>query len=109
VSICQVSDATCLQIVLIQVPLANPWQTAPENSFAFGVGHLKPSSRGYLELVDNDPATPPKLELNYLNGVTVDQVKEVLMQTAFYCGGPAALEAFRLAAEVIDQMDTGSR
>jgi len=39
------------------------------------------------------------------NGVTVEQIKEVLMQTAFYCGGPAALEAFRLAAEVIAQMD----
>ncbi|MFD3486544.1 carboxymuconolactone decarboxylase family protein [Streptomyces sp. NPDC058665] len=43
------------------------------------------------------------------NGVTVEQIKEVLMQTAFYCGGPAALEAFRLAAEVIAQMDTESK
>jgi len=42
------------------------------------------------------------------NGVTVEQIKEVLMQTAFYCGGPAALEAFRLAAEVITQMDAES-
>jgi 4-carboxymuconolactone decarboxylase len=39
------------------------------------------------------------------NGVTHDQIKEVLMQTAFYCGGPAALEAFRLAAEVFAVMD----
>ncbi|MFD0525924.1 carboxymuconolactone decarboxylase family protein [Paractinoplanes durhamensis] len=36
------------------------------------------------------------------NGVTKDEIKEVLMQTAFYCGGPAALESFRLAAEVFD-------
>ncbi|MBU2667212.1 carboxymuconolactone decarboxylase family protein [Actinoplanes bogorensis] len=36
------------------------------------------------------------------NGVTRDEIKEVLMQTAFYCGGPAALESFRLAAEVFD-------
>ncbi|MEV4974673.1 carboxymuconolactone decarboxylase family protein [Streptomyces scopuliridis] len=43
------------------------------------------------------------------NGVTVEQIKEVLMQTAFYCGGPAALEAFRLAAEVIAQMDSESK
>ncbi|MFJ8794716.1 carboxymuconolactone decarboxylase family protein [Streptomyces sp. NPDC102462] len=43
------------------------------------------------------------------NGVTVEQIKEVLMQTAFYCGGPAALEAFRLAAEVIAQMDAESK
>lgn len=39
------------------------------------------------------------------NGVTTEQIKEVLMQTAFYCGGPAALEAFRLAAEVINEME----
>jgi 4-carboxymuconolactone decarboxylase len=39
------------------------------------------------------------------NGVTRDQIKEVLMQTAFYCGGPAALESFRLAAGVFAAMD----
>ena len=39
------------------------------------------------------------------NGVTREQIKEVLMQSAFYCGGPAALEAFRNAAEVFAAMD----
>lgn len=39
------------------------------------------------------------------NGVTRDEVQEVLMQTAFYCGGPAALESFRLAQEVFDAVD----
>jgi 4-carboxymuconolactone decarboxylase len=39
------------------------------------------------------------------NGVSRDQIKEVLMQSAFYCGGPAALEAFRSAAEVFTAMD----
>ena len=39
------------------------------------------------------------------NGVSRDQVKEVLMQTAFYCGGPAALDSFRLAAEVFAALD----
>ncbi|MCW2750542.1 MAG: 4-carboxymuconolactone decarboxylase [Aeromicrobium sp.] len=39
------------------------------------------------------------------NGVTKDQIKEVLMQVGFYAGGPAALEAFRLAAEVLTAMD----
>jgi 4-carboxymuconolactone decarboxylase len=39
------------------------------------------------------------------NGVTPDQIKEVLMQAAFYCGGPAALESFRLAAEVLAQLE----
>jgi 4-carboxymuconolactone decarboxylase len=34
------------------------------------------------------------------NGVTVDELKEVLLQTAIYCGIPAANTAFRVAAEV---------
>ena len=38
-------------------------------------------------------------------GVSREQIKEVLMQSAFYCGGPAALEAFRNAAEVFAAMD----
>src|SRR5260221_10779333 len=39
------------------------------------------------------------------NGVTRDQIKEVLLQTAIYCGVPAANSAFHLAAEVFDEMD----
>jgi 4-carboxymuconolactone decarboxylase len=39
------------------------------------------------------------------NGVSREKIKEVLMQSAFYCGGPAALEAFRNAAEVFEAMD----
>lgn len=35
------------------------------------------------------------------NGVTVDEIKEVLLQAAVYCGLPAALDAFRLANEVL--------
>jgi 4-carboxymuconolactone decarboxylase len=33
------------------------------------------------------------------NGVTPDEIKEVLLQTAVYCGLPAANTAFQLAAE----------
>jgi 4-carboxymuconolactone decarboxylase len=35
------------------------------------------------------------------NGVTVDELREVLLQTAVYCGVPAALTAFRVAGEVL--------
>jgi 4-carboxymuconolactone decarboxylase len=38
------------------------------------------------------------------NGVTRDEIKEVLLQTAVYCGAPAALEAFRLAEKTITEM-----
>jgi 4-carboxymuconolactone decarboxylase len=35
------------------------------------------------------------------NGVTVDELREVLLQTAVYCGIPAAQVAFRVAQEVL--------
>jgi 4-carboxymuconolactone decarboxylase len=35
------------------------------------------------------------------NGVTVDEIKEVLLQASVYCGIPAGLEAFRAADEVL--------
>jgi 4-carboxymuconolactone decarboxylase len=43
------------------------------------------------------------------NGVTRDEIKEVLLQTAIYCGIPAANTAFRLAAETFAQIDAESR
>src|SRR5882762_4229743 len=43
-----------------------------------------------------------KLHLNGAlnNGLTKDEIKEVLLQTAIYCGVPAAVVAFRCAREV---------
>jgi 4-carboxymuconolactone decarboxylase len=34
------------------------------------------------------------------NGVTADELKEILLQTAIYCGVPASLDSFRIAREV---------
>jgi 4-carboxymuconolactone decarboxylase len=39
------------------------------------------------------------------NGVTRDQIKEVLLQSAVYCGVPAANSAFHIAADVFKEMD----
>ena len=39
------------------------------------------------------------------NGVTRDQIKEVLLQTAIYCGVPAANSAFHLAQKIFDEDD----
>ena len=39
------------------------------------------------------------------NGVTRDELKEVLLQAAIYCGVPAANNAFHLAEEVFAQME----
>jgi 3-oxoadipate enol-lactonase/4-carboxymuconolactone decarboxylase len=35
------------------------------------------------------------------NGLTPDEIKEVLLQAAVYCGVPAANSAFRIAQEVL--------
>jgi 3-oxoadipate enol-lactonase/4-carboxymuconolactone decarboxylase len=37
------------------------------------------------------------------NGLTVDEIKEVLLHTAIYCGVPAANTAFRIARRVLDE------
>jgi len=39
------------------------------------------------------------------NGVTRDEIREALLQTAIYCGVPAANSAFALAQTVFDEMD----
>lgn len=40
------------------------------------------------------------------NGCTVEEIREVLLQAAVYCGMPAGIEAFRAASEVIDSQTT---
>jgi len=42
------------------------------------------------------------------NGLTDDEIKEVLMQTAIYCGVPDANSAFRIASTVLAEMDSGA-
>jgi 4-carboxymuconolactone decarboxylase len=37
------------------------------------------------------------------NGLTVDEIKEVLLQAAIYCGVPAANRAFAIAQEVLEK------
>jgi 4-carboxymuconolactone decarboxylase len=37
------------------------------------------------------------------NGVTPDEIKEVLLHSAIYCGVPAANSAFRLAQEILTE------
>jgi 4-carboxymuconolactone decarboxylase len=39
------------------------------------------------------------------NGVTREEISEVFLQTAIYCGVPAALEAFKVAREVFAEID----
>lgn len=38
------------------------------------------------------------------NGLTKDEIKEVFLQTAIYCGVPAAIDSFRSARETFKEM-----
>ena len=38
------------------------------------------------------------------NGLTKDEIREIFLQTAIYCGVPAAIDSFRTAKEVFKEM-----
>jgi len=52
---------------------------------------------------------PHELELHLRgarrNGVTVDEIKEALLQATIYTGVPAGVDAFRIAAKVLAETD----
>lgn len=39
------------------------------------------------------------------NGLTKEEIKEVFLQAAIYCGVPAAIDSFRVASEVFKEMN----
>ena len=39
------------------------------------------------------------------NGITKDEIQEVVLQSAIYCGVPASLDAMKAAREVIGEME----
>ena len=39
------------------------------------------------------------------NGCTKEEIREVLLHSAVYCGAPATQEAFRAAREILDEWD----
>ena len=42
------------------------------------------------------------------NGVTTAEMQEILLQACIYCGVPAALDAFKVALEVLQQVEAES-
>jgi len=50
----------------------------------------------------------PELKLHVrgaiTNGVSVEEIKEILVQATIYCGVPAGLDAFKAANEVLTEM-----
>jgi 4-carboxymuconolactone decarboxylase len=41
------------------------------------------------------------------NGLTREEIREVLLQVAIYCGVPAAVDSFRVAREALNEYDQG--
>jgi len=39
------------------------------------------------------------------NGLTRDEIKEILLQVAVYCGVPAGIDTFRTAREALKELD----
>jgi 4-carboxymuconolactone decarboxylase len=40
-----------------------------------------------------------------VNGVTRDEIREILLQVAIYCGIPAGIDSFRLAKEAFAELE----
>jgi alkylhydroperoxidase/carboxymuconolactone decarboxylase family protein YurZ len=58
---------------------------------------------------DADSLEPEEFKLHvraaFRNGVTREEIREVLLQAMIYCGVPAANSAFKQAREVFAQME----
>jgi 4-carboxymuconolactone decarboxylase len=55
-----------------------------------------------LTALDRQPELALHIRGALNNGCTVDEIRETLLQTAVYCGVPAAIEAFRTAETVLN-------
>lgn len=61
---------------------------------------------GMLIALNREAELKMHLKAAFNNGVTRDEIKEVLMHAALYCGLPASNSAFHLAQEVFDEQDS---
>ncbi len=60
---------------------------------------------GMLAALGKDHEMRVHLKGALRNGVTRDEIAEIYLQVALYCGAPAALECFRIAREVFAEVD----
>ena len=59
---------------------------------------------GMLVALDRPAELKLHLKGAIRNGVTREEIKEAILQSAIYCGGPAALEATRVARAAFQEM-----
>jgi len=74
--------------------------------YAWSRPGLTPKTRSMLNLAMLTALSKPaELKLHVkgalANGVTVDEIKEILLHATVYCGIPAGLDAFKAAHEVL--------
>jgi 4-carboxymuconolactone decarboxylase len=58
-----------------------------------------------MAALDRQPELKLHLRGALNNGVSRDEIREVLLQATVYCGIPAGLEAFRTAREAFEEVD----
>lgn len=61
---------------------------------------------GMLIALNREPELKMHLRAAFNNGVSRDEIKELLMHAALYCGLPASNAAFHLAQTVFDEQDS---
>lgn len=60
---------------------------------------------GMLSALNRQAEFAPYVRGQLRNGVTRAELKDALIQVAIYCGVPAGVEAFRIASEVLRDVD----
>jgi 4-carboxymuconolactone decarboxylase len=58
-----------------------------------------------MAALDRQPELKLHLRGALNNGVSREEIREVLLQATVYCGIPAGLEAFRTAREAFEELD----
>lgn len=77
--------------------------------YAWSRGGLDRKTRSLLNLamltaLNRTPEVKLHVRGAINNGVTVEEIKEVLLHATVYCGIPAGLDAFKAANEVLKEM-----
>jgi choline dehydrogenase len=56
-----------LHITVVSADYHHEWQQPLPNSFTFGIGHMRPRSRGTVRLASADPSVPPIIDPRYMS------------------------------------------
>jgi 4-carboxymuconolactone decarboxylase len=87
-----------IQDVIVEYGLGNSW----------GRGGLELKTRSFINLgmlaaLRKEHEFRGHFRGAIRNGATLEELKQVLIQIAIYCGVPAAVEAFRIARPVLEE------